>query len=201
MRRVVLAVGAHFDDIEIGCIGTLLQHILIENDRVIFAVTNSDDNLAGPIFKRIEEQKLVMNYIGLNPETSLRTFKSSDSHEDIVGSLDRIEPDIIFAPYYRDSHQHHVRASKVAISLMRRRDTSSYFYSSGSSIDFHPNVYSQIDYSEKETILGFYKTQIQNDSINLDIIKTRSRYFGSLFSNTIAYAEGFIVNRERYMII
>ena len=37
----VLAVGAHFDDVELGCSGTLIKHVNQGNRVIIMVVTNS----------------------------------------------------------------------------------------------------------------------------------------------------------------
>jgi len=60
MKKIV-AIGSHYDDIELGCGGTLLNHI-IKKDSIRLYVTNCDEHLTGHPMMRYEEQDKSLFY-------------------------------------------------------------------------------------------------------------------------------------------
>jgi len=65
MTDVILAVGAHYDDIELGCGGTLLKHIK-SGDEIYLAITSSDEFRTGVPVQRESEQFASMRLMGLS---------------------------------------------------------------------------------------------------------------------------------------
>ena len=55
----VLAVGAHFDDLELGCSGTLIKHVKA-GDRVIMLVL-TDSSYQNPSGQVVRSQDAAMN--------------------------------------------------------------------------------------------------------------------------------------------
>ena len=53
--KTILAIGAHYDDIEIGCGGTLLKHAG-NGDKIFFGITSSDETRTGDVLARYNEQ-------------------------------------------------------------------------------------------------------------------------------------------------
>ncbi|MGD2072611.1 MAG: PIG-L family deacetylase [Candidatus Thorarchaeota archaeon] len=196
MSKKILAIGAHFDDVEMGCGGTLMKHSRI-GDNIIVAVTSSDDPFAGDIKVRLAEQKESNKITGF----SLMTFKNSDSIESIIGLLDRIEPNILFYMHDKDTHQEHIRAHRVGAAVSRKKSITSYIYDGGSSYEFHPNIFSLIEFAEKERIISCFQTQIERGTIKIDIIKKKEMYWASLVSNNPeAHAEGFLAKKIIYKV-
>jgi hypothetical protein len=87
----------------------------------------------------------------------------------------------------------------TAQAVGRKRHITILFYDSGSTYDFHPNVFSLIDFDKKLEILKCYKSQIDRASINIDIVKKKNAYWASLITEIpTAYAEGFVARKMRY---
>uniref|UniRef100_A0A6M3IZG7 Putative N-acetylglucosaminylphosphatidylinositol de-N-acetylase n=1 Tax=viral metagenome TaxID=1070528 RepID=A0A6M3IZG7_9ZZZZ len=191
--KTILALGSHFDDVEMGCGGTLVKHAT-NGDRVLIAITNSDDNLAGDIAIRREEQISACFLYG----ATFSLYKSSDPEHYIIKELDCLSPDILFIHFDKDTHQHHVRASRIGMSVGRKKNISAFFYDGGSSYDFHPNVFSIISMKKKLELVNCFKSQIDRGTIKINLMKKKEAYWGSLISNEDVYAEGFIGSKLMY---
>lgn len=197
--KTILAIGAHFDDIELGCSGTLYKHIQ-NGDQVYIAITHSDEFRTGNIHTRISEQDKSLKLLGI-PKLPRYLFLFSETETDahIIETLDKINPDIIFVHSEHDTHQHHVRTSTIGKAVGRKRHITTYFYDSGSTYEFQPNVFSIIDFDFKYKLLRCFKSQIDCDAINLDIVKKKNSYLASLVTEASnEYAEGFMVRKMIY---
>jgi len=192
----ILAVGAHYDDIEIGCGGTLLKHV--ENgDQVYFAITHTDEYRTGDILDRLKEQDKSLETLGVSKEPRyLFLFAETNTDAEIIEALDQVNPDIIFSPFEYDTHQHHRRSSVIAQAVGRKRHMTVLFYDSGSTFDFHPNVFSMIDFGTKSKVLSCFKSQIEHGAINLDIVHKKNAYWASLVTDIPhSFAEGFVARK------
>lgn len=193
MKRI-LAIGSHYDDIEIGCAGTLLKH-LANKDKVYFAITHSDEYRTGETSVRSYEQSKSLDLFGIN-NTNVFSCEETDSDAKIIGALDTLKPDIIYSPCERDTHQHHRRTSLIAQAVGRKRHMMVCFYDSGSAFDFYPNLISEIVFERKLQILNCFKSQIEHGAINIDIVQKKNSYWASLITDNLdAYAEGFVVRK------
>jgi len=190
----VLAIGAHFDDIEIGCAGTLLKHIQ-KGDKVYFAITHSDEFRTGNIESRKIEQQKAAHLLGLS-EKSILLFAEKNEDSEIIGKLDLLKPDIIYCHSEKDTHQAHRKSSIISQAVGRKQHITTMFYDSGSTYDFHPTMFSVIDYEKKYLILKCYESQILHGAINLDRVKKKNAYWASVITTDPSdYAEGFVVRK------
>ena len=194
----VLAIGAHFDDIEIGVGGTLLKHVN-NNDEVFVAITSSDEIRTGDVVMRYQEQLESINMFGIK-EQQLLLFKESDVISDIVGILDKLKADVVYIMFESDTHQAHRRCSYIGQAVGRKLATQLIFYNSGTSYNFLPNVFSIISFEFKRKLLQCFRSQIELNVINIDIIKRRESYWASLVSGKELYAEGLMVRKMIYEV-
>ena len=193
----IAAIGAHFDDVEIGCGGTLRKHIK-NGDEVYIVITSADEFRTGLPESRMKEQLEAMKLLGLT-RSRLITFSRDLPIEHIVSKLDEFQFELVFAHYQEDTHQDHRRSSYIAQSVSRKRTMTTIFYESGSSLRFQPNIFSIIDFDFKLKLLENYRSQIDRQSINIDIIRKKNHYLGSLVSDDVdTYAEGFVVWKMKY---
>lgn len=195
----ILAMGAHFDDIEIGVGGTLTQHIEKKDD-VYLAVLYVDEFRTGDPADRFKEQYKVMRLLKI-PKKNLMCFTSKDSDPDIIASLDVYKPDIIYTSYEDDTHQDHRRCSKIGQSVGRNPRITTFFYGGASVRNFHPNVFVNVDFKMKLKLLKCYKSQIREKAINIERIKRREHYWGTMISKSKnVYAEGFVIHKMEIKI-
>ena len=196
--KKVLALGAHYDDIEIGVGGTLLKHMLA-GDKVFIAITSSDEHRTGDAINRRKEQIEALHLLKI-PERNLFLFLCDQNNFDIVGILDKLQPDVLYTMFELDTHQAHKRSSYIGQAVSRKLSTQVVFYNSGTSYDFLPNIFSIISFEFKQKLLECFKSQIKLNAIDINIIQRRESYWASLISETPSYAEGFMIRKMIYEI-
>lgn len=125
----VLAIGAHFDDVELGCAGTLAKH-RAQGDRVIvLVVTHSKyDNHDGKVIRKKEKAFMegkkaanILDYelICSNYETKQVKF-GYRLIEDINRVIDDNDIDLIYTHWDHDIHQDHQAIGKASLAAGRK---------------------------------------------------------------------------------
>ncbi len=170
----VLAIGAHFDDIEIGCSGTLAKH-RANGDRIISQVITHSKyhNHDGTVIRDKEiafkEGKKAADIIGCelicnNYETKQVKF----GHvliEDINRVIDENKIDIIYTHWDYDVHQDHQAIAKASLAAGRKVERLLMYQCNlyMSTIPFPPNFFVDIsDFIEikKKSILA-HETEVK----------------------------------------
>jgi LmbE family N-acetylglucosaminyl deacetylase len=175
---VVLAVGAHPDDIEFGCFGTLAR---LAKEGVHFIILSAGE-LGGPKQERLLECKKSAKLLG----TQLAVLDYPDGqipvNVDIIDKLTshirKIAPQTVFVPYPNDTHQDHRNASRVAISSCRNVNEVLFYEVPSTEMDFHPNVFYDVTnhFDVKEKALLCHKSQIERPYLNLSAIRGLAQY-------------------------
>ena len=120
----VLALGAHADDVEIGCGGTLAR-LAAEGRlaRVVWVVFSADDARAAEA-RAGADATLAGGHV--RPEVMIHGFRdgyfpsSSAPIKDEFEQLKAdVEPDLVFAPVLEDRHQDHRLISDLAWNTFR----------------------------------------------------------------------------------
>jgi len=169
----VLAVGAHPDDFEYGCFGTLALHAM--NNDELFGLTLSKGNLGGD--GRESEGKSGADVIGMN--LTFGHFQDGVIKNDletvsfIENFVKKHEIDVIYTTSLHDRHQDH---RNVALSVLVAGRTVSEIYSFETIScvnDFHPTMF--VDISDvinvKHNALSKHVSQSQKYYIkNIDYI-------------------------------
>lgn len=127
-KRNILAVGAHADDVEIGCGGTVVLHAKNGDNVYIMVMTDSYfTNYDGTVLREKEkgnaEEKegarvLGAKLINLRFETKKVPF-SYESIEAINKIIDELKIDTIYTHWYHDTHQDHMRTTQSVLSAGR----------------------------------------------------------------------------------
>lgn len=190
MSEVVLAIGAHIDDIEIGCGGTLLKH-RDADDRIVLAVMNSDEELTAPAAVRQGEQELSCKII----DAELLLFNASEPIETKVACLDEVRPTVLYFPFEHDYHQHHNAASQVGFAVSRNVRITVLRYLVTTSHSYYPNYLSVIDIEAKKKLVSLFASQMARRPKFMEIMAAQNRFFGSLIPGNGYYAEGFVLHR------
>ena len=120
----VLLLGAHPDDIELGC-GALLHHIVKETD--VLCVTLSDNQKNIDLKNVKEEHYVSMAVLGVPKEKivfgpfTTRVFP--DSRQEILEYFLKLrkdfQPDLIFVHSKQDIHQDHLTMTDEALRAFR----------------------------------------------------------------------------------
>ncbi len=186
----ILCIGAHFDDAEIGMGGTLLKHMDAGNE-IHLAILFSDDNYAGDVSVRKQEQTNSANYL----KAKLHTFVAGTMIKHITNRLDQIKADLLFFPYEVDYHQDHRFTSEVGLALSRNIGMSVLKYLTLTSYNYYPNYLRTIDIESKKQLVMCFKSQMERRPDYMERMLAQDRFFGSLIPDDGDYAEGFIFHR------
>lgn len=135
MKLHILAIGAHPDDVELGCTGTLINHIRKGQTAGILDLTQGDLGSRGTIESRYAEAQTSAQVIGLSMRENLKMqdgFFTNDKEHllKIIAVLREYQPDIILANALADRHPDHGRAGRLIadacfFSGLRKIETSS----------------------------------------------------------------------------
>jgi LmbE family N-acetylglucosaminyl deacetylase len=141
----VLAIGAHPDDIELGCGGTILQHVAA-GDVVSMLVVTKGEVGPGNTDVRIAEQNRACAVLGVDnliwgslPDCSVSLHELDLVHL-IESAISTTRADVVYTHSIQDSHQDH-RAVALASTGAARKVQSILTYHSPSSLRFYPTVF------------------------------------------------------------
>jgi len=118
MKLDILAFGAHPDDVELSCSGTLIKHISLGKKVGIVDLTRGELGTRGtPAIREQEAQQasLVMGaHIRENLEMRDGFFKNDEQHQlQVIRMIRKYQPQIIVANAIRDRHPDHGRAAQL----------------------------------------------------------------------------------------
>lgn len=128
----ILAVGAHADDVELGCGGALLKWARAGHAVTIFVVT--DSQYAGPDGRMIRtgteaasEAARAAKFIGakllIGDERAMELSDSDRLNRRFLETIDDVRPDILFVHWDGDSHPDHAVVARVGLHVARRIPT------------------------------------------------------------------------------
>ena len=128
-KRNILAVGAHADDIEIGCGGTVAMHVK-KGDNVILLVVGDSfyNDYTGKMLRSSDGGKEEMDcgakILGCKKLicldfTNKNIPYSAESVEAINKVIDEYDIDTIYTHWYHDTHQDHKRTTQSVLSAGR----------------------------------------------------------------------------------
>lgn len=155
----IMAIGAHLDDIEIACGGTLAKAVEAgHNVKVLIMSKSGYTNKEGKMQRSddvaVEEGMRALQTLGVE-DIEILDFETKDIpfRSDVVNAIDvrmaKFEPDIIFTHHPFDTHQAHEGVAKATIAAARRKNTV-FFYepitpSGRSYVAFKPQMYVDIE--------------------------------------------------------
>jgi bacillithiol biosynthesis deacetylase BshB1 len=114
----VLAVGAHPDDVELGCGGTLAKLAAAGRRVGILHLTTGEAGSRGTAPERRREAERAAAVLGAVELAFLDfgdgAFRSGPAEEDaLIAELRRLRPELVFAPTPSDRHPDHGRAHRL----------------------------------------------------------------------------------------
>jgi len=196
----VLFLGAHPDDIELGC-GALLHHIAKETDVLCVTLSDNQKNLD---LKNVKEEHFVsMEVLGVPKEKivfgpfTTRVFP--DSRQEILEYFLELrkdfQPDLIFVHSKQDIHQDHVAMTDEALRAFRGITVLG-FDVVRSSYGFFPHFLVEVteeDVNKKIEALSQYETYRDRYYFNSELTRSIMVRHGALAE--CPFAEGFDILR------
>lgn len=196
----VLFLGAHPDDIELGC-GALISHIAPAAE--VMCVTLSDNQKNPDLPNLPEENRRSMAVLGV-PEKNvvLGTFETRrfpEFRQEILEYMIRLNrsfrPEIVFVHTKADIHQDHATVTEEGLRAFRGTTVLGYDVLR-SSYGFFPNFLVEVNEHDVEckiAALAEYKTYSQRYYFDPNITRATMIRHGALAERP--YAEGFDILR------
>ena len=180
-KQKVLAIGAHPDDVEIGCGGILVNHR--NNGDEIAILTLSSGKCGGDTAVRIKESMqaaaILQAKLFMGDLEDTNISEGAETIESISKVVREFEPDIVYTHSKNDSHQDHRNCYRATIVSARSVQELQSYQSPSSNIHFMPSRFVDISKTikEKKDLISCYRTQT-----------TKCRYLKeSLITSTAEY--------------
>ena len=139
-QRNVLAIGAHPDDVEIGCAGTLLEHRALGDNVTVLILTGGERG--GDVSLRAQEARDAAELLGVDlvhralPDTSVpeggETIAAIDEH------IEALRPEVVYTHSLNDNHQDHRNVHRATIVAAREVPNVFAYQSPSTGIAFSP---------------------------------------------------------------
>ena len=118
MKVDILAFGAHPDDVEMGCGGTIAKSTALGKIVGIIDLTKGELGTNGTPELREKEANLASEIIGAKFRLNLEfqdgfIFNNKENQIEVVKAIRKFRPDIILSPTQIDRHSDHGKASDL----------------------------------------------------------------------------------------
>ena len=222
MKLDILVFGAHPDDVELGCSGTILKHIKQGLKVGIIDFTKGELGTRGTSETRTEETENATKILGVKMRENMGFkdgfFQNDESHKlELIKKIRQYRPEIVITNAPSDRHPDHGKASDLTIEScflagLEKIETGQevwrpkhiYHYIQFNTIlpDFVVDISDEME-RKIESILC-YKTQFYNPNSEetetiissadfLESVRYRAMDLGR--QSDCKYAEGFITNQ------
>jgi LmbE family N-acetylglucosaminyl deacetylase len=194
----ILLLGAHSDDIEIGCGGTVLrlaeQHPDCEFYWAVFSavgVREGEARRAAELFGDIHVKKLILKsfHDGFMP------FVGAEIKQVFEAELKQLEPDLVFTHKGRDAHQDHRLISELTWNTFRNHLILEYEIPKYDGDMGCPNVFVPLETVHCQTkvahIMESFESQHSKRWFKRETFLSMMRLRGMECNAPSEYAEGF----------
>lgn len=134
MKLDILAFGAHPDDVELGCSGTIAKEISLGKKVGIIDLTRGELGTRGSVEIRNSESAKASEILGISVRENLDMrdgfFMNDEEHQlKIIKMIRKYRPEIVLCNAIRDRHIDHGKGSKLVsdacfLSGLRRIETN-----------------------------------------------------------------------------
>lgn len=195
VRRTVVAVGAHPDDLELACGGTLAK--LVDSGFEVHALVMSHGQVRGDSPRHPSEALAGGNYLGLAdlavldlPDTHL-SQNNMEMVEAIEAKIRATSPQLVFTHSAHDHHQDHHAVHLATLRAARRHSSILCFESPSSTRAFNPSVYVDIEayVDVKVQAVLLHRNQAGKPYVSADRVRGTASFRGSQAKRE--FAEGF----------
>lgn len=201
----ILVVGAHFDDAELGCGGTMAK--LASEGKKVYKLTLTDNvtnfeqmNIHVDMKSSVIDSANACKEMNVEEICDFEMIKCNELTY-TTEVMQRVEAiifnkniDTVFIHYDSDMNQDHIAASKICLTAARHCKNILYYQSNGYILDksFYPTVFFDISdfYEAKKKALNHYRGDHNRFDRLFDISLKRTEIWG--YANKVKYAEGFV---------
>ncbi len=222
MKLDILVFGAHPDDVELGCGGTIIKEVQRGKKVGIIDFTRGELGTRGNFKIRDVETQKATKLMGVKMRKNLNFkdgfFKNDDKHKLVlIKEIRKYQPEIVITNAPSDRHPDHARASEITINacflsglekiitnqkVWRPKSIYHYIQFNNLKPDLVIDISQQMDLKIK--VVKAYESQFFNPKSKesetiisskdfLDSVSYRSKDLGR--QSGCEYAEGFLVNQ------
>lgn len=182
-KRSVLAIGAHPDDVEIACGGTLRAHVMAGDS--VHVLTLCMGEAGGESHVREAESMAAAQLMGVGlsmaylPDT--RISEGAETIAVIEEAIRRVEPSVIYTHSEHDAHQDHRNVFRASVVAARRVSGLLCYQAPSATIDFRPTRFTEISgYLETklQAIAAFKSQASHRPYMDPRVIEATARYWG-----------------------
>ena len=195
----ILAIGAHPDDIELGCGGLLIKAAREGHNVYLYTVTKGA--VSGDPHERTEESKKAAQFIGAKgiwvdnfPDSRLRVSSELINH--IEARIDWVNPDVIFTHFAGDVHHDHREVASATLEA-GRYNSNIFAYEIPLTRNFEPKVYFDVTdvIDDKVELINIFWSQRTKLYLKSNAIKglAEFRALQSRLNGQVNYVEAFDV--------
>ena len=195
----ILCLGAHADDLEIGCGGTVLS--LLESGRpvavtwVVFSAEGDREQEARASADIFLSRAKTKHVLLKRFRDGFFPYEGSKIKEDFEELKRRLAPDLIFSHYRNDLHQDHRLISELTWNTFRNHLILEYEIPKYDGDLGSPNLFVDLDEPlcrrKVETILEVFRTQAGKQWFEEVLFMALLRLRGMECGGTAKYAEAF----------
>ena len=194
----ILAIGAHPDDIEFGCGGTLIKYARQGHEVSLLVMTDGGGGGDGVIRRGEQEASARIlrsskTFWGEYPDTAIPLDRGLIQRVERV--IHEVQPDFIFVHFGDDTHQDHRHLSTSTLTATRYT-RNVLFYEGPTTQNFSPSVVVDIASVLEDKVASLQahtsqmtKTNIEGLSI-VDIARSSAHFRG--IQGRVRDAEGFV---------
>jgi LmbE family N-acetylglucosaminyl deacetylase len=199
LKLNILAIGAHPDDIELGCGGLLIKAVKQGHNVSMYTITNGSHS--GDPVQRVRELKQSAGFIGAQ-NLFTDTFEDTklESNSDLINHIEFVinvvKADIVYTHSLVDTHHDHKAIAESTIEA-GRYVPNLLAYEMPMTLNFKPQVYYDISdvIDEKIGLINLFLSQKEKTFVKANAIKGLAQYraLQSRLSNSITSVESFEV--------
>jgi LmbE family N-acetylglucosaminyl deacetylase len=194
----ILAIGAHPDDIEIGCGGTLVKYA--EHGHQVHLMILTSGEQGGNWSARRKEQTDAARVVGAKrifwgPYKDTKVGVDRQLIQRIERVIAKVDPLFIFVHYGDDTHQDHRHLATCTVTATRYT-RNVLFYEGPTTQNFTPTVFVNIGsvLDKKLAALRAHDSQVMKTNIEglsiLDVARSSAHFRG--IQGRVRSAEGFV---------
>ena len=222
MNLDILVFGAHPDDVELGCAGTVIKEVQRGKNVGIIDLTRGELGTRGTAKIRDSETKDATEIMGVEIRENMNFkdgfFKDDEQHKlSLIKKIRQYKPEIIITNAVSDRHPDHPRGSQITVDacflaglekidtgqdIWRPRAIYHYIQFNNLTPDIVVDISNQMELKLKA--VKAYKTQFYNSESDesetiiskkdfLESVKYRAKDLGR--QSGCEYAEGFIAHQ------
>lgn len=187
-QRTVLAVGAHPDDVEIGCGGILLRHREAGDRVVILTLTGGAQGGTASLRRNEAQQSARILQADLHVAELQDTCVTADDETiaPISKLIRELAPSVVYTHSIHDTHQDHRNAHRATLVAARTVPHVYCYQSPSATTEYCPLAFIDIGrfLKTKIELIAAFQSQTEKCAyLDADLIRATARYWGRFAGN------------------